>query len=74
MTNKKLGLLLAPLLPLTAIGVVEVAGSLASMNEPAKVVEVRPVRSFAEPVTTFAKPLAPPAPPPVAPPQSMKVG
>jgi len=74
MTNKKLGLLLAPLLPITAIGIVEVAGALASMNEPAKVaiVEVQPstvapapiVEPAPEPIIapTYSAPDVPPAP------------
>jgi len=80
MTNKKLGLLLAPLLPITAIGIVEVAGALASMNEPAKVeiVEVHhdyPVVHEIEvaPMPRFAEPVAPPATP-VVPPESLPVG
>lgn len=45
MTNKKLGVLLLPLLPLTAIGIVEVADAVVSMTEPApvEIVEVEPI-------------------------------
>lgn len=55
MTNKKLGLLLLPLLPLTAIGIVEVADRVMPASEPAPQVAVQP---------TQPKPVKPNPPPP----------
>lgn len=58
MKPKKLGLVLLPMIPLTAIGVVEVVDR-ALAPEPVKVIAVTP-----------AKPTPPkPIPPPVQPPQ-----
>jgi hypothetical protein len=61
--NKKLGLLLLPLVPLSAIGIVEVANhiitptpEIAVRDAPAKPVYER---------QTFTKPHVAPAPPPV---------
>jgi len=62
MTNKRLGLLLAPLIPLTAIGVVEVASAIVA-PQPVAIVETKPVLT-----TTHPMPAPPtPAPTPVAP-------
>ena len=55
MPNKKLGLLLLPLLPLTAIGIVEVADRVMPASEPAPQVAVQP---------TKPKPAKPNPPPP----------
>lgn len=64
MTNKKLGLLLLPLVPLSAFGIVEIAGRIATPEQPtiavAPAVE-RPV------VTPPVAPASAPAPAPVAP-------
>ena len=76
MTNKKLGLLLCPLLPLTAIGIVEVAGTLSAMTDPPPVHvvrETREVHEVAPPSVQFSAPPRPslpapePAPLPTAP-------
>ncbi len=66
MTNKKLGLVMAPLLPLTAIGIVEVADALVALTSPPPVaiVEVREspvVREHVPPPSVrFARPAEPP--------------
>ena len=76
MTNKKLGLLLCPLLPLTAIGIVEIAGTLSPMTDPPPVCETRETRVVHEiepPSVQFSTPPKPslpapePAPLPTAP-------
>jgi len=72
MTNKKLGLLLAPLIPLTAIGIVEVANQLVTMNksEPAKVVRVvEPMR-----IEPHVAPTPPPPPAPAPEPLPEPIG
>lgn len=72
MTNKKLGLFLAPLIPLTTIGVVEVADVL--LRDPIEMVKYEPT----PPPTMWVDPPAPaptppsmPAPQP-APPQAVE--
>jgi len=66
MTNKKLGLLLAPLIPLTAIGIVEVANELVSMREPTPVaIHVAPTR--VAPRVAPTPPAPEPGPAPTAP-------
>ena len=62
MTNKKLGMLLLPLLPLTAIGIVEVANAVVSMTEPppVEIVEVEPIAP-----QRIEREVPPPAPAPV---------
>lgn len=63
MTNKKLGLLLLPLVPLSAFGIVEIAGRIVTPEQPTIAVVVeRPVVMTPAPVTP-----APVAPAPVAP-------
>ena len=63
MTNKKLGMLLLPLLPLTAISIVEVANAVVSMTEPppVEIVEVEPIAP-----QRIERRAPPPAPAPVA--------
>jgi len=73
MTNKKLGLLLAPLIPLTAIGVVEVARAVSAMTQPApvEIVHVRDARvpreAHVAPSVTFVQPAPTPTPAPPPP-------
>ncbi len=62
MTNKKLGLLLLPLVPLSAFGIVEIAGRIVTPEQPTVAVVERPVVLTPAPVAP-----APVAPAPVAP-------
>jgi hypothetical protein len=65
MSNKKLGLLLLPFVPLTAIGIVEVAGSIMPPKHEPVAVAPDCVLPAAPPVRRFAEP--PPAPEPAMP-------
>jgi hypothetical protein len=65
MTNKKLGLLLLPLVPLSALGIVEIAGRIATPEPPVVEHHVAPV-VVERPVVAPA-PVTPAPPPPVAP-------
>ena len=59
MTNKKLGLLLLPLVPLSAIGIVEVANAIVA-PEPVAVIHEQPEKDCElRPVVT-SKPTPPP--------------
>ena len=63
MKNKRLALVLAPMLPLTAIGIVEVVNAVVSRPQPTPVgiVEVKPIAP-----QRIERRAPPPAPAPVA--------
>jgi len=64
-TNKKLGLLLLPLIPLSAFGIVEIAGRIVAPAQPVVEHHVAPV--VVERPMVSPAPIAPATPPPVAP-------